>query len=383
MTTSISYGRQSINKEDILEVKNTLKSNFLTGGPKVKEFEEKFAAYVGAKYAVAVSSGTAALHLACLAAELKENEELITSPMTFAASSNCAFYCGAKPVFVDINEQGLINENKIEEAITSRTKVIIPVHYAGLPCNMEKINEIAKKNNLVVIEDACHALGARYKESRLGDCNYSNMACFSFHPVKHITTGEGGIITTNSKELYNKLIMLRTHGTTKESSQLVDKTEGPWYYEMQALGFNYRITDIQCALGISQLKRVGDFVEKRRRMAQKYIDAFKNNPSIRVLLENPDQFNSYHLFVIQVPTAEIRKELFLYLQKQGINCQVHYIPVYWHPFYQNEGYKKGLCPTTEEFYNQIISIPIYPGLKEEEQNQVISAIINYLNHKLT
>src|SRR3989344_6982714 len=169
MTTSISYGRQSINKEDILEVKNTLKSNFLTGGPKVKEFEEKFAAYVGAKYAVAVSSGTAALHLACLAAELKENEELITSPMTFAASSNCAFYCGAKPVFVDINEQGLINENKIEEAITSRTKVIIPVHYAGLPCNMEKINEIAKKNNLVVIEDACHALGARYKESRLGD----------------------------------------------------------------------------------------------------------------------------------------------------------------------------------------------------------------------
>ena len=362
MTTSISYGRQSINKEDILEVKNTLKSNFLTGGPKVKEFEEKFAAYVGAKYAVAVSSGTAALHLACLAAELKENEELITSPMTFAASSNCAFYCGAKPVFVDINEQGLINENKIEEAITSRTKVIIPVHYAGLPCNMEKINEIAKKNNLVVIEDACHALGARYKESRLGDCNYSNMACFSFHPVKHITTGEGGIITTNSKELYNKLIMLRTHGTTKESSQLVDKTEGPWYYEMQALGFNYRITDIQCALGISQLKRVGDFVEKRRRMAQKYIDAFKNNPSIRVLLENPDQFNSYHLFVIQVPTAEIRKELFLYLQKQGINCQVHYIPVYWHPFYQNEGYKKGLCPTTEEFYNQIISRARNSGL---------------------
>lgn len=241
----IPYGRQTIDEDDIEAVAETLESDFLTTGPKVKEFEEKFASYVGAKYAVVASSGTAALHLACLAAGLQEGQELITSPMTFAASANCALYCGAKPVFCDINlENGLIDENLIEEKINPKTKIIIPVHYAGLPCEMEKIKEIANKHNIIVIEDACHALGAKYKNSKIGDCAHSDMAVFSFHPVKHITTGEGGMITTNSEELYKKLLLFRTHGITKDADRIDNKENGSWFYEMQELGYNYRITDI-------------------------------------------------------------------------------------------------------------------------------------------
>ena len=227
---------------------------------------------------MAVSSGTAALHLACLAAELKEEDEIITTPITFAASSNCALYCGAKPVFVDINEQGLIDENRIKEKITDKTKIIIPVHYSGLPCNMEKIKDMADKHKLIIIEDGCHSLGAKYKNSKIGSCKYSDMCVFSFHPVKHITTGEGGMITTNSKKLYDKLKILRTHGITKDPKEYMNKSDGPWYYEQQFLGYNYRITDIQSALGISQLKKLAKFVERRREIARMYDKAFKNNP---------------------------------------------------------------------------------------------------------
>lgn len=371
----IPYGKQTINKEDIQAVAEVLESDFLTTGPKVKEFEEKFAAYVNAKYAVAVSSGTAALHLACLAAGLKKDKELITSPMTFAASANCALYCGAKPIFVDIKEEnGLIDENLIGEKITSKTKIIIPVHYAGLPCNMEKIKEIADKHDLIIIEDACHALGSEYKNKKIGDCAYSDMAVFSFHPVKHITTGEGGMITTNSKELYEKLVTLRTHGIIKESDKLLNKEEGSWFYEMQELGFNYRITDFQCALGISQLEKIEKFVERRREIARKYDEAFSKIDCIEIIAETENCKNSYHLYVIKVENKETRLKLFNYLKENDIFCQVHYIPVHWHPYYQKLGYKKIDCPKSGNFYERIISIPMYPSLKSGERNIVIKAI---------
>lgn len=376
----IPYSKQNISEEDIQAVSATLRSDFLTNGPKIPEFEKEFAKSVGAEYAVAVSSGTAALHLACLAANLKQNDEIITSPMTFAASANCALYCGAKPIFVDINKQGLIDETKINEKISDKTKIILPVHYAGLPCNIKKIREIANQNN-IIIEDACHALGARYNNSKIGDCKYSDMTAFSFHPVKHITTGEGGMITTNSKYFYEKLLVLRNHGITKNQEKLIDKHEGPWHQEIQELGFNYRITDFQCALGLTQLKKVELFVNKRREIANKYDQAFKNRSDIEIIKEEADQFNSYHLYVTKLKNKEIRFNLFNYLKQKGILCQVHYIPVYWHPYYKLLGYEKGLCPKAEEFYERIISLPLFPSLKEEEQEYVIESINKFFETK--
>jgi UDP-4-amino-4,6-dideoxy-N-acetyl-beta-L-altrosamine transaminase/pseudaminic acid cytidylyltransferase len=374
----IPYGQQTIGKTDVKAVVDVLNSEFLTTGPKVAEFEKKFSLFVGARYAIAVSSGTAALHLACLAAGLKHGDELITSPMTFAASANCALYCGARPVFVDIKEEnGLIDERLIEKKITSRTKIIIPVHYTGLPCDMKKIKAIAKRHNITIIEDACHALGSEYKGTKIGDCAYSDMVMFSFHPVKHITTGEGGMITTNSKELYEKLLMLRTHGITKDPDKLLNKNGDPWYYEMQELGFNYRITDFQCALGISQLRKVEGFIKKRISIAKKYDKAFSGNRNIEIVKPPSGYINTHHLYIIKVKDGETRLGLFSYLKEKNILCQVHYIPVYWHPYYQKLGYKKGICPRAEKFYERIISIPIYPGLKNEEQKRVIGIINDF------
>jgi UDP-4-amino-4,6-dideoxy-N-acetyl-beta-L-altrosamine transaminase len=371
----IPYGRQTIDESDVEAVIETLKSDFLTTGPKILEFEKKIANYVGAKYAVAVSSGTAALHLACLAAGLKKDDELVTSPLTFAASANCALYCDSKPVFVDIKkENGLIDENLIEEKINSNTKIIIPVHYAGLPCNMEKIKEIADKHKLVVVEDACHALGAEYKNSKIGDCKYSDMAVFSFHPVKHITTGEGGMITTNSEKLYKKLIILRSHGITKNPDELENKNEGSWFYEMQELGYNYRITDIQCALGISQLSKLDKFIEKRREIAKKYDEEFSKIDGIEIIKETNNSKSAYHLYVIKVKDKETRLKLFNYLKENDIFCQVHYIPVHWHPYYQKLGYVKNDCPESGKFYGRIISLPMYPSLRDNEEKKVISLV---------
>ena len=374
----IPYGKQSINQDDKKSILEVLDSNWLTTGPKVAEFEEKFAEYVGSKYAVAVSSGTAGLHLACLAGGLEENDELITSPMTFAASANCALYCGAKPVFVDIDEKtGLIDENLIEEKINNKTKIIIPVHYAGQSCQMEKIKEIADKNNLIIIEDACHALGATFKKEKVGNCKYSDMTIFSFHPVKHITTGEGGMITTNSKKLYEKLLSLRSHGMVREEKKLINKNDGPWYHEMQELGFNYRITDFQCALGISQLSRIDQFVVRRQEIAEKYQDKLSETKEVECLDLVENSTSAFHLFVIKTKNKEVRKKLFEYLKAQEIFCQVHYIPVYRHPYYEKLGYEKGNCPQAEKFYEKIISIPIYPELKDEEQEKVIETIRNF------
>lgn len=378
----IPYGKQFLDNEDIEAVVKILRSDFLTTGPKIREFEEKFAKYIGAKYAVAVSSGTAALHLACLAAGLKKGEELITSPMTFVASANCALYCRAKPVFVDINEQGLIDETKIEKKITNKTKIILPVHYSGLPCNMEKIKEIADKHNLIIIEDACHALGAKYKNSSIGDCSYSDMACFSFHPVKHITTGEGGMVTTNFKELYEKLIILRNHGITKDPNLIIDKNQGPWHQEMQKLGFNYRLTDFQCALGISQLNKINDFIKKRREIAERYDKAFEDNKEVETLKQDKDSLNVYHLYILKLKNKETRLKLFNHLKDNNIFCQIHYIPVYLHPYYKKLGYEKGICPKAQRFYEKIISIPIYPKLTEEEQEKVINKIQIFFKNEI-
>lgn len=373
----IPYGRQTIDNADIKAVSDTLASEFLTTGPKIYEFEKKFASFTGAKYAVAVSSGTAGLHLACLVAGLKKGEELITSPMTFAASANCALYCGAKPVFVDIKNNGLIDENLIEKKITPKTKIMIPVHLGGLPCDMKKIKAIAKRHKLIVIEDACHALGSEYLGTKIGDCKYSDMAVFSFHPVKHITTGEGGMITTNSKELYEKLVLLRTHGITRDPAKLLNKNEGPWFYEMQDIGFNYRITDFQCALGISQLSKVKKFIEKRMEIAKTYDKALSKIKGIEVIKPPEGCKNAYHLYVIKVKNSETRLNLFNHLKSKGILCQVHYIPVYRHPYYQKLGYKKGICLKAEEFYEKIISLPMFYGLNIDEQKKVIKVIDNF------
>lgn len=375
---TIPYGRQTIDIADLKAVSAVLSSDFLTTGPKVKEFEDKFAHFVGAKYAVAVSNGTAALHLACLASDLKKGQELITSPITFAASANCALYCEAKPIFVDVKENGLIDEKLIEKKITSKTRIIIPVHLGGLPCEMKKIHSIAKRHKLIVIEDACHALGSKYLGTKIGDCKYSDMAIFSFHPVKHITTGEGGMITTNSEDLYQRLLLLRTHGITKDSDSLLNKDEGPWFYEMQELGFNYRITDFQCALGISQLSKVGKFINKRIAIARTYDKAFSKVDAVEINKIQNDRINAYHLYIIKVKDKKTRLFIFNFLREKGIFCQVHYIPVYWHPYYQKLGYKKGICPKAERFYERIISIPIYPTLSNNEQMRVIKYIKDFI-----
>lgn len=372
----IPYGRQNINEDDINAVVEVLKSDFLTTGPKIAEFEEKFADYVGAKYAVAVSNGTAALHIACLAAGLKEGDEVITTPITFAASANCALYCGAKPVFADIDSVTYnIDYREIEKHITSRTKAIIPVHYTGQPCDMDEIHKIAEKYNLFVIEDAAHAVGAEYKGRKIG--SLSNMTEFSFHPVKHITCGEGGIVTTNNEKLYEKLKLYRTHGITRNTAEM-SRQDGPWYYEQIDLGFNYRITDFQAALGISQLSRVDLFLKRRREIAARYDETFKNVPGITIPSQMEGTRSAYHLYVIRVD-KKIRRELFEYLRACNIGVNVHYIPVYTFPYYREHGYMNVKCANAEELYSSIISLPIFYDLTDAEQDYVIDKIISFLN----
>lgn len=377
MRKIIPYGRQYIDEKDIEAVVEVLKGDYLTTGPHVEKFEKTFAEKVGARYAVAVSSGTAALHLSCLAAGIRTGDEVITTPMTFAASANCAIYTGAKPVFADIEENtGSLDAEKMKEKVTDKTKAVIPVHYTGLPCDMEKIKEVADNHNLVVIEDACHALGARYKNSIIGDCKYSDMTVFSFHPVKHITTGEGGMITTNSEEWYHKLLSLRSHGITRRQGDFTETSHGGWYYEMQSLGFNYRLTDIQAALGLSQLQKLDWFVEKRREIAGIYNLELKELP-LELPREKKGFYSSYHLYVIKLKKEASlnRKELYDRLRERNIYTQVHYIPVHTLPYYQHMyGYKWGDYPVAEEHYRRVLSLPIYPGLTEDEIYRVIKIL---------
>jgi UDP-4-amino-4,6-dideoxy-N-acetyl-beta-L-altrosamine transaminase len=374
----IPYGRHYIDSGDRKAVEHVLRSDWVTQGPKIKEFEDALCDRTGARYAVAVSSGTAALHIACLAAGIRQGDEVLTSPITFAASANSILYCAGKPVFVDVqSDTGNIDIKEIEKKITSRTKAIIPVHFAGHPCDMEKIAKIAKKHGLIIIEDAAHALGAKYKRSKIGDCRYSHMAIFSFHPVKSITTGEGGAVLTNRPDLYKKLCVLRNHGIVKNERAFTCKDlsdKGAWYYEMQELGFNYRITDIQCALGIRQLKKLNMFLKRRREISDIYNKRLSGFDEIVLPTEKPYAASSWHLYYIRVKKSSRRKIVFERLKKAGIGVQVHYIPVYLHPFYQKLGYKKSLCKNAEEFYRQEISIPIYPGMADKEAEYVVRKI---------
>jgi UDP-4-amino-4,6-dideoxy-N-acetyl-beta-L-altrosamine transaminase len=364
----IPYQKQSIDEEDINAVVSTLKSEFITTGPKVKEFEESFTNLVDSKYAVAVSNGTAALHLACLAANLSEGDELITSPITFLACANSALYCNAKPVFSDIDEQGNLDISKIKENFSDKTKIIMPVHFGGAPLNIKQLKE--NFPHVKIIEDACHALGSKFENEKVGSCKHSDMTVFSFHPVKHITTGEGGMITTNNSELYSKLLKLRNHGIDAQKKS----SEEPWTTPMHDLGFNYRITDFQSALGISQLKKLDNFVENARKLAQRYNEAFEKNLNVKILSEKQGQHNSYHLYQIFLRDKETRLNLYNYLRKNNILAQIHYQPIYLQPYYQKIGFQKGLCPMSEDFYDKVLSLPIYPDLKIEDQNFVISKI---------
>ena len=375
MTEFIPYGRQSIDDDDIRAVADVLRSDFITQGPKVEEFENALASYCTAKYAVVLSSGTSALHAAYFAAGLRAGDEIITSPMTFVATANAALYLGAKPVFVDIEpDTGNINVALIEKAITEKTKAVVPVHYAGHPADMDGISDIAQKHGLSVIEDACHALGAGYKGKKIG--SISDMTVFSFHPLKHITTGEGGAVLTNDRECYEKLVMFRTHGITKEVSRLENASHGDWYYEMQLLGYNFRMTDIQAALGTSQLNKLEGFVKRRRRIADLYSDSFKGNGWFDVPVARDYAASSWHLYPIRLKDncVEKKAEIFSKLKEKGLGVQVHYIPVYWQPYYRDAGFEKGMCFASEDFYQREISIPVYPAMTDENVAYVMQII---------
>lgn len=370
----IPYGRQSIDEDDIKAVVEALQSDYLTTGPRVREFEQKVAEYVGAKYAVAVSNGTAALHAACLAAGISAGDEVITSPVTFAASSNCVLYCGGIPVFADIHADTYnIDASQIEEKITDKTKAIIPVHFTGQPCDMDAITAIAKKHNLTVIEDAAHALGASYKNRRIG--SISDMTCFSFHPVKPITTGEGGMVVTNDERLYQKLLLFRSHGITRDV-EFMTKDEGDWYYEQLELGYNYRIPDISCALGSSQMKKLDRFLSRRREIAGRYQEAFAGIEAVKIPYQRKECSSGWHLYMLQVLNRD-RKEVFDKLREAGIGVNVHYIPVYRHPYYQQHGYSECHCEQAELFYSRAVSLPVFPALTDEQQQFVIDKVIEF------
>lgn len=393
----IPYGRQSIDDADIEAVVKVLKSDYLTTGPAVAAFEKKVADYVGAKYAVAVSNGTAALHVACLAAGIGEGDEVITTPITFAASANCVLYCGGTPVFADIDPDTYnISPEELEKKITSRTKAIIPVHYTGQPCDMDAILEIAQKHNLLVVEDGAHALGAAYKGKKIG--SIADMTCFSFHPVKPVTTGEGGMIVTDNEELYRRLVLYRSHGITRDKDMMQQYEEqlqqssdpalqeaadmlrgdvidpGGWYYQQLELGYNYRITDISCALGASQMDKLDRFLERRRQIAKKYDEAFADIPQIKTPWQKEGCQSGWHLYMIQTMERS-RREVFDGLRQAGIGVNVHYIPVYRHPYYQRNGYAGVHCLNAEAFYERAISLPIFPGLTGQQQDYVIEHVI--------
>lgn len=375
----IPYGKQSIDQADIDSVVEVLQSDFLTSGPKIAEFEQLFSQYVGSKYAVAVSNGTAALHLSALALGVEENSKVITSPITFAASANCIQYCGGEVVFADINKENILLDVEsvrrlLESAPKGTYKGIIPVDFAGYPVDIEAFRILADEFGLWIIEDACHAPGASFINSKgvrhfTGDGAYADLTIFSFHPVKHIACGEGGMITTNDKKLYEKLLSLRTHGIVK-NEETIEQGGGRWAYDMTDLGYNYRLTDIQCALGISQLKKADQGLQKRREIAMRYDEAFSGS-EIQTILPPEGIGHGYHLYVIQVNN---RRELYDKLQEANIYAQIHYIPVHTLKYYCSLGFQEGDFPNAESYYEKCISLPMYPGLTMEEQKFVIQKV---------
>lgn len=385
MRKPIPYGRQSINDDDIKAVVETLKSDYLTQGPKIKEFEEKFAAYVDAKYAVAFNNATSALHTAAKALDVKPGDKVIVTPMTFAASANCIRYCGGDVKFCDIDpETYLMDINKLKEILKASPKGtykgVVVVDFAGYPHNLEEFRDLCDGYGMWLLEDACHAPGAWFTDSKgnkqkSGNGQFADISIFSFHPVKHIATGEGGMATTNNPTLYKKLCHFRTHGITKDP-ELLHKNDGGWYYEMQDLGFNYRLTDFQAALGVTQLARADKGLERRQQIAKKYDEAFAGIESIKTPKRAGDIYHAFHLYIIQVPD---RKGLYDYLHENGVYAQVHYVPLHLMPYYKELGNKEGDLPIVEEYYKHCLSLPMYPTLTNEEQDFVIEKIIEFIN----
>ncbi len=380
---TIPYARQTISDSDIQAVTEVLKSIWLTQGPTIDKFEQAVARYCGVKYAVAVCNATSALYIACSATGLGDGDLLWTSPNTFVASANCGLYCNAKVDFVDINPKTYnLNVEKLEQKlyeakkIGKLPKIVIPVHFAGQSCEMEQISELANEYGFTVIEDASHAIGGLYQKDKVGSCNNSAITIFSFHPVKIITTGEGGMLLTNREDIYRKLILLRSHGITRDSDLMEGESHGPWYYQQISLGFNFRMTDIHAALGLSQLQRIDEFIKRRRYLAERYNKLLADLPVITPW-EHPDCKSAYHIYVIRLKLDQIKKthrEVFEELRREEITVNLHYIPVHTQPYYQKLGFKWGDFPDAEQYYRETISLPMYFGLKDEEQNYVVSKL---------
>ncbi len=374
--TPISYGRQYIDEEDIQAVVETLRGDYLTGGPEITALEKKLCEITKAKYAVVVANGTAALHLAALAAGFGEGDEVIVSSITFAASSNCVLYCGAKPVFADIKPDTYnIDPESVKKLITPRTKGIVAVDFTGQAVEHDALWKICKEHNLIFIEDAAHAIGTKYKGQPVG--SIADMTCFSFHPVKTVTGGEGGAITTNDEQLYHKLMRLRTHGITRNQSEMVHPTDARWYNEQVELGYNYRMTDFQAALLLSQLKKLDMFSARRKEIVEKYNAVFADMPEIFVQKEIPESDTTRHLYILRLNPDKLtcdRRQFFDALYAENICCQVHYLPVYWHSYYEKLGYEKGLCPNAEKYYEEVMSIPLYYSLTDKDVEDVIHAV---------
>ena len=376
----IYYGHQHITEKDIQAVEKVLRSNYLTQGPVIESFEKKVANYCGAKYAVAVTNATSALHIACKAAGLGEGDVLWTSPITFTASANCGRYCGADVDFVDIDDKTYnmsVAElrHKLETAV-KKPKVVIPVHLAGQSCDMEAIKALADEYGFKIIEDASHATGADYKNTKVGSCRYSDMTVFSFHPVKIVTTGEGGIVLTNNKELYEKLKLYRSHGITRDSDLMTQEADGPWYYQQIELGFNYRMTDLQAALGCSQMDSLDKFVARRRYLVKRYNEKLKGLP-LRTPYQDEATNPSWHIYIIRVDFTKVKlskKEIFARMKDRGIVLNLHYIPVHTQPYYQKLGFQKGDFPVSEKYYEEAITLPLYYDLTDEQQDEVIEAL---------
>ncbi|WP_026507049.1 UDP-4-amino-4,6-dideoxy-N-acetyl-beta-L-altrosamine transaminase [Butyrivibrio sp. MC2013] len=373
----IYYGRQWVSQEDVDEVDKTLLSPYLTCGPKVEEAEKKLCEYTGAKYAVLVNSCTSALHIAALAAGMGEGDELITTPLTFMASANCALYCGGRPVFADVDPETYnIDPDSIKAHITDKTKAVVAVDYTGQVVDVDRISAICKEHGLVFIEDAAHSIGSSFKGRMVG--SLADMTCLSFHPVKTITSGEGGAVLTNSKEYYEKLLLLRSHGMEHDPDKMLEGPhEGPWYYEQQLLGFNYRITDIQASLLISQLGKIDNFVSRRKEIVARYDKAFSQIPELIVQKNDPRSDTSRHLYLLRLNLDKLtctRRQFYDAMSAEGIQCQIHYVPVYWFPYYKSLGYTEGLCPNAEAIYKGIMSIPLYPAMTDSDVDDVIAAV---------
>ena len=379
----IPYGKQDINQSDIDAVINVLKSDFLTQGPKVPLFEKTVADYCDSKYGVAVNSATSALHIACLALDLGKDDYLWTSPNTFVASANCGLYCGAKVDFVDINPKTYnLSSKELEIKLiqakkdNNLPKIVIPVHFAGQSCDMKKIHSLSREYGFKIIEDASHAIGGKYLDKPIGGCQYSDITVFSFHPVKIITTAEGGLATTNDKKLSERMQLFRSHGVTRDPELMTKEADGEWYYQQVELGFNYRMTELQAALGVSQMRRLDEFIVKRHKLQERYDLLLEDLPIIKPY-QDKDSYSALHLYPIKIQVNKVKntkKEIFEALRKNGISVSVHYIPVHTQPYYENIGFKKGCYPNAESYYQRSISIPLYFGLTLEQQDKVIESL---------